>query len=95
MLVANLSQFRKDMKSYIDRVTDDHDTLIVNGNGKTVVVISLEDYNEMDTTDYLISNLANKARLDLSIQQLNEGKVVVKTLEELEATTTQKKTAKK
>lgn len=95
MLVTNISQFRKDLKSYIDRVADDHDTLIVNGNGKTVVVISLEDYNEMDTTDYLTSNSANKARLDISIQQLNEGKVVVKTLEELEATTIHTKTVKK
>jgi antitoxin YefM len=95
MLVANISQFRKDLKSYIDRVADDHDTLIVNGNGKTVVVISLEDYNEMDATDYLTSNLANKARLDLSIQQLNEGKVVAKTIEELETKTTHKERAKK
>lgn len=84
MLVANISQFRKDMKSYIDQVTDNHDTLIVNGNGKTVVVMSLDDYNEMDATDYLLSTPANKAKLDLSIQQLNEGKIVSKSLEELE-----------
>jgi antitoxin YefM len=43
MLIANISQFRKDLKFYIDSVTDNHDTLIVNGNGKTVVVMSLDD----------------------------------------------------
>jgi antitoxin YefM len=53
VLVANISQFRKDLKFYIDSVTDNYDTLIVNGNGKTVVVMSLEDYNEMEKTDYL------------------------------------------
>jgi antitoxin YefM len=84
MLVANISQFRKDLKFYIDSVTDNHDTLIVNGNGKTVVVMSLDDYNEMDATDYITSTAANKASLDKSIAQLKKGKTIAKTFEELE-----------
>jgi antitoxin YefM len=95
MLVANISQFRKDLKYYFDSVADNHDTLIVNGNGKTVVIMSLEDYNEMDATDYIVSSPANKASLDLSIQQLNEGKVVLKTMEELESMTKPKKNPSK
>ena len=84
MLVANISQFRKDLKYYIDSVTDNNDTLFVNGNGKTVVVMSLDNYNSMDETDYLMSTPANKEMMYKSLQQLKEGKVVTKTIAELE-----------
>jgi antitoxin YefM len=93
MLVANISQFRKDLKFYIDSVTDNHDTLIVNGNGKTVVVMSLDDYNEMDATDYITSTASNKASLDKSIEQLKKGKTITKTFEELEQLATTKSKA--
>lgn len=84
MLVANMSQFRKDLKFYIDSVTDNHDTLIVNGNGKTVVVMSLDDYNEMEETDYLMSTPANKAMMYKALDEINQGKVVTKSKKELE-----------
>jgi antitoxin YefM len=83
MLVANISQFRKDLKFYIDSVTDNHDTLIVNGNGKTVVIISLDDYNATIETQYLLSTEANRKMMHKSIQELKQGKVVTKTMEEL------------
>jgi antitoxin YefM len=84
MLVANISQFRKDLKFYIDSVTDNHDTLIVNGNGKTVVVMSLDDYNEMEETDYLMSTPANKAMMYKALEELNTGKIVSKSMKDLE-----------
>lgn len=94
MLVANISQFRKDLKFYIDSVADNHDTLIVNGNGKTVVVLSLDEYNEMDATDYILSNPANKAKLDLSIKQLSGGKIITTSIEALERLVPSKKSKK-
>ena len=84
MLVANISQFRKDLKFYIDSVTDNHDTLIVNGNGKTVVVMSLDDYNNMEETDYLLSTPANKTMMYKALDEINNGKVVTKSISELE-----------
>jgi antitoxin YefM len=83
MLVANISQFRKDLKFYIDSVTDNHDTLIVNGNGKTVVVMSLDDYNATIETQYLLSTEANRKMIHKSMQELKEGKTVTKTMNEL------------
>lgn len=85
MLVANVSEVRKNLKRYIDSVSDNHDTLIINGNGKTVVMISLEDYNGWDETQYLLSSPANAKELRESITQLNKGKTVAVTLDELEA----------
>ncbi|MBO9591460.1 MAG: type II toxin-antitoxin system Phd/YefM family antitoxin [Niabella sp.] len=76
MLVANISEFRKNLKSYIDNVYDNNDTLIVTGSGKTVVMISLDDFNSYDETEYLTSTKANKDRLDAAIKSFknNGGK---------------------
>ena len=44
MLTTTLSEFRKDMKSYLDNVTQCYETLIINrGKDTGVVVISLEE----------------------------------------------------
>ena len=83
MQVANISQFRKNLKTYIETVSDNHDTLIVNGNGKTVVVISLDEYNSMDETTYLTSNPANKKRLDDAIYNFRKNEDTERELIEL------------
>jgi antitoxin YefM len=72
MKVTNVSDFRKNLKTYIDNVADNSDTLIVNGNGKTVVIISLDDYNSLDETSYLLSNPANAKALNESIAALKK-----------------------
>jgi antitoxin YefM len=84
MLVANVSDVRKNLKRYIDSVADNNDTLVINGNGKTVVMVSLEDYNSWDETQYLLSSPANAKELRDSIAQLTSGKVVPKTIEDLD-----------
>ena len=84
MLVANISQFRKNLKFYFDSVADNFDTLIVNGNGKTVVMITLDKYNEMDETEYLLSTPANKEMMERALDEINKGKMISKTMEELE-----------
>lgn len=83
MKVANVSELRKNLKAYIDHVADNADTLIVNGNGKTVVMLSLEDYNSLDETAYLLSNAANAKRLKASIATLDGNKKIKKSLKEL------------
>ncbi len=73
--VTNISEFRKNLKKYIDGVAGTHHKVIINSNGKSVVVMSLDEYNEMDETDYLLSSEENKKRLDAAIKSFknNEG----------------------
>jgi len=84
MQVANISQFRKNMKAYIDNVSDNNDTLVVNGNGKTVVVISLKEYNSLVETEYLLSNDANKAMMYKAKDEIEKGKQVAISSADLE-----------
>lgn len=75
MVVANISDFRKDIKSYFDRVTKNFETLIINrGKDSAIVVMSLEEYNSLMATNYELSTRANEKRLDSAIENLQLGK---------------------
>ena len=75
MLTTTLSDFRKDIKRYLDNVTDDYETLIINrGKDTGVVIISLEEYNSLNATQHELSSKVNESRLDSAIEKLKRGK---------------------
>ena len=60
MLVTSISEFRKDIKEYFDRVTNNFETLIINrGKNSGVVIMSLEEYNSLMATNYLPVKMKN------------------------------------
>jgi antitoxin YefM len=74
MLTTTISDFRKDIKKYLDRVTDNFETLIINrGNDSGVVVMSLEEYNSLSATNHELSSKANEKMLDSAIEKLKRG----------------------
>ena len=81
MIVTSISDFRKDIKSYLDRVSINFETLIINrGKDSGIVVISLEEYNSLMATNYELSNRANESRLDAAIEKFVSGKSFYKGL---------------
>ena len=81
MLVANVSDFRKDIKTYLDRVAKNFETLIINrGKDESIVVMSLEEYNALMATNYELSSRKNETRLDSAIEKFKSGKSFVKDL---------------
>ena len=83
MLAVNYSTIRNNLKEYCDKVTDEDETVIVTRKDeKNVVIISLEEYNAMVKA---ARNAAYLEIVDRSITQLESGKVVTKTMAELEA----------
>lgn len=74
MLTTTISNFRKDIKKYLDRVTENFETLIINrGKDNGVVVISLDEYNSLTATQNELSSKSNEARLDSAIEKLGRG----------------------
>jgi antitoxin YefM len=74
MLTTTLSDFRKEMKRYLDNVTNDYETLIINrGKDTGVVIISLEEYNSLSATQHELSSKNNETRLDSAIAKLKKG----------------------
>jgi len=81
MIAANYTEFRTDLKKFLDHVEDNNETLIIKrGTGKGTVVISLNEYNSIMETVHLLSSKANADRLYESIQQMKDGNVVNKEL---------------
>ena len=74
MLTTSLSDFRKYIKLYLDKVTQGFETLIINrGKDTGVVIISLEEYNSMKATQHELSSKKNEFRLDAAIEKLKSG----------------------
>ena len=83
MLTATISDFRKDIKRYLDRVTENFETLIINrGKDSGVVIISLDEYNSLRATQHELSSKANEMRLDSAINKLRKGSSFQKDLVE-------------
>jgi antitoxin YefM len=81
MVVANISEFRKDIKSYFDRVAVNFETLIINrGKDSGVVIISLEEYNSLVATNYELSSRVNEKRLDSAIEKMKNDNSFQKDL---------------
>lgn len=81
MYVLTFSQARADLKQTMDNVCRDHEpAVITRQRGDPVVVISLDDYNGMRETMYLLGSSANANRLRSSIAQLRSGKAITKEL---------------
>lgn len=56
---------------------------VTRSNGEDMVLISKADYESMQETLYLLSSPENARRLNEGIQQLQEGKTISKTIEDL------------
>lgn len=86
MRTLSSTELRQNLSSVMDQVNDDHEPVIVTrAKGKPVVMVSLEDWASMDETTYLLASPANKAALLEAIAEVNQGKVVIKTMEDLRA----------
>jgi len=76
MEAVSYSDLRKNLKSYLDHVFQDNDPLIVTRkNNENVVMISIDEYNSLIETNYLMANEANAKHLMKSIHQLKTKKI--------------------
>ena len=81
MLTTSISDFRKDIKRYFDKVTQNFETLIINrGKDNGVVIMSLSEYNSLCATQHELSSKENEKRLDSAIDKLKSGNSSKKNL---------------
>jgi len=74
METTTYTSFRKQLKSYLDKVKISHTPLFVTrANGDDVVVLSKADYDSMEETFYLLRSPANAARLLKGIEEYEKG----------------------
>lgn len=74
MIAVNYTHLRENMKSYMDDVTDNYETVIVTRkDNKNVVMISEESYNNLMENLHIMEDKANYDWLMESKKQLEEG----------------------
>ena len=85
MLAVNYTNLRDNMKTYLDKVTDDYETMIITRkDNKNVVMLPEESYNNLMENVYIMGNKTNYDWLIESKAQLEKGKVSTKNLVEVE-----------
>ena len=75
MDAVSYSDLRQNLKSYMDKVYSDNDVLIITRkNNQNLVLISIDEYNSLIETNYLLHNEINAEHLKKSIEQYKTGK---------------------
>ena len=74
MEAITYTKARANLAKTMDFVCENHDPIIITRNSdQAVVLMSLEDYQSLEETSYLLKSPANARRLLESIQQLESG----------------------
>ena len=80
METVNYTDFRSNLKHWFDKVINDvSDVIIKRKSGKDLVLISLDEYNSLKETTYLLSG-KNRDVLLNSIKELESGKRIQKEI---------------
>nr|NJM02464.1 type II toxin-antitoxin system prevent-host-death family antitoxin [Desulfobacula sp.] len=85
MKAITYSNARKNLRALIQSVCNNAEPTIIVGsqNEEQAVLISLDDFQAMEETAYLLSSPANRAHLEKSLQEAEIGKFVEFSIEDL------------
>ena len=87
MIAANYTNFRANLKSYMDKAKNDYETIVVTSKDGNVVMLSEQEYNNILENLFIMSNPEMVKRLNESIKQLIEGKTVTFSFDDLKKLT--------
>jgi antitoxin YefM len=75
---------REKLASYLDRVTDDREVVVVRRRGaRDVAIVSADELSSLTETAYLLRSPKNAERLLASLREAEQGGGEVMTVEEL------------
>jgi len=83
MTSTTISEFRTNIKKYVDFVINGSSSVIINRGNDAVVLISLEEYNSIKETERIQSSASLSYDLAGCVRELHEGKSVKVNLEDL------------
>lgn len=83
METISYTMVRKNLAQTMEKVCDDHVPVIIKRQtSNPVVMLSLEDYQALEETSYLLRSSKNAARLNEAIEEIEAGKARERTLSE-------------
>lgn len=82
MTAISYTAARENLASTMDKVCDDHAPIIITRNrDQAVVMMSLEDFEALEETSYLLKSPKNAKRIMSAIAQLDAGKGVKRAID--------------
>ncbi len=71
MKAVNYSELRQNLKANLDAVTDNSELLVVHrSKGKSIVMMTLDEYNSLLETEHLTRSKNNRDRLDKAVENI-------------------------
>lgn len=81
---TSYTELRENLASYLDRVVDDREIVVVKRRGaRDVAIIAADDLAGLEETAYLLRSPANARRLLESLRELDRGRGKTMTVDEL------------
>ncbi len=75
MRTLTMTMLKENLAKTMELVCEDHDPIVINRrNSDPVVLISLEDYESLNETSYLLQSPNNARRLMESMEELESGR---------------------
>ncbi len=83
MTVTTISEFRANVKRYVDEVINNSGSLVINRGNTAAVLISLDEYNSIKETERIISTQRLSGSLDEGLDEFKECKTISVDIDEL------------
>ena len=75
MKTTSVSDFRTNMKRYLDAVIYDLDSVVINRGNTGAVLISLEEYNAIKETESILASDNKRISIETGLKEITRGEV--------------------
>lgn len=83
MQVATISDFRANVRSYVDDVIKNSSSVVINRGNTAAVLISLDEYNSIKSTERIIDSERLSSRVEEGLDELKAKKGIEVDIDEL------------
>lgn len=83
MIATNISDFRSNIRQYVDNVLNDGNTVIINRGNTAAVLISLDEYNSIRETEILTCTANVDEDIVDGVSRLESGDGIVVDIDSL------------
>ncbi|MBP5589917.1 MAG: type II toxin-antitoxin system Phd/YefM family antitoxin [Bacteroidales bacterium] len=83
MKATSVSDFRTNLKRYLDAVIYDSDSVVINRGNTGAVLISLEEYNSIKGTETILLSEKMIRSIQAGLEEISKGEVEEVDIDEL------------
>lgn len=83
MRVTTISDFRANVRSYVDDVIKNSGSVLINRGNTAAVLISLDEYNSIKSTERIMDSEKLSSRVEEGLDELKEKKGIEVDINEL------------